>query len=354
MDLLSNLFAALTELIDSLSALVTDSPLTYLAIMALSALDVLAPILPAEATITAASVLAGQGKLNVVWIMLAAGIGAFIGDNVAYWIGRVAGRPLVEKVLRGNTEQLDTVQEQFDRRGGTFIIVGRFIPGGRTAVAIGAGVLRFRWSQFLLYDAVAAVIWAFQAAIPGFIGGSLIQDRPWLAMIFGFVLSALLATGIALLQRRRDGPRAAETPVKPAVPSIGGVDASIGGVDASIGGVVEPASTGLEAAIDAVPDVETASRSAGTRSDLATIGWRTRRARRQTAADDGDADPQPGERGGPQQGVVADGEDVSHASADGLAREGAQHSAGQDGGEMPAELAAHEHVDAGMERTGQQ
>ncbi len=301
MDLLSNLASAITQLIDSLSAMVTDSPLTYLVIMAMSALDVLAPILPAEATITAASVLAGQGKLNVVWIMLAAGIGAFIGDNVAYWLGRAAGRPLVEKVLRGNTEQLDTVQEQFDRRGGTFIIIGRFIPGGRTAVAVGAGVLRFSWPQFVVYDALAVVIWAIQAAIPGFIGGSLIQDRPWLAMIFGFVLSALLATSIALVQRRRDG---------------------------------QP--------------------SAGTGSDLAAIGRGTRWRRRQTAADDGDTDPQPGEGRGPEQAVVADGEDVSHASADGLAREGAQHGAGQDSGEMPSEVAAHEDVDAGMERAGQQ
>ncbi len=253
MHLLSNLFSAITEAIDSLSALITNSPLTYLVIMALSAFDVLMPILPAEATITAASVLAGQGKLNVVWIMLAAGIGAFIGDNVAYWIGRAAGRPLVEKVLRGNTGQLEGVQEQFDRRGGTFIIIGRFIPGGRTAVAIGAGVLHFSWSQFLLYDAVAAVIWAVQAAIPGFIGGALIQDRPWLAMIFGFVLSALLATGIALLQRRRDSQHSGEIPIKPAV-------LGIGGVDARIGHAVEPDATHLEIAPDADPGSEAVPR----------------------------------------------------------------------------------------------
>ena len=47
---------------------------------------------------------------------VAAGLGAFVGDNIAYWIGRAAGRPLVERVLRGNTEQLDNVQEQFHKR----------------------------------------------------------------------------------------------------------------------------------------------------------------------------------------------------------------------------------------------
>ena len=200
MELLTDIFTWATGLIDSLTALVTDSPLTYLVIFAMAALDVLVMVIPAEATITASAVLAGQGTLNVVWIMVAAGLGAFVGDNVAYWIGRAAGRPLVEKVLRGRTEQLDDVQAQFDRRGGLFIIVGRFIPGGRTAVAVGAGILHFPWLQFIVYDALAALIWAIQAVIPGFIGGRLIQDQPWLAMVIGFVLSAALAVSIALVQ----------------------------------------------------------------------------------------------------------------------------------------------------------
>ena len=227
MDLLFEIFEWATGLIDSLTELVTDSPITYLVIFAMSAIDVLIPIIPAEATVTASAVLAGQGTLNIVWVMVAAALGAFVGDNVAYWIGRAAGRPLVERVLRGNTEQLDLVQEQFDRRGGMFIIVGRFIPGGRTAVAVGAGILHFNYVQFVIYDAVAAIIWSIQAALPGYIGGSLIQDQPWLAMVIGFALSALLATGIALFQRRRDKVRARETPVKPAVVGIGGVTAAL-------------------------------------------------------------------------------------------------------------------------------
>lgn len=251
MELLTEILAWATVLIDSLAELVTDSPVTYLIILAMAAIDVIMPIIPAEATVTAAAVLAGQGTLNIVWVMVAAGLGAFIGDNIAYWIGRATGRPLVEKVLRGNTAQLDKVQEQFDKRGGIFVIIGRFVPGGRTAVAVGAGILHFSWGQFLIYDAIAAVIWSLQAAIPGYIGGSLIQDRPWLAMIFGFVLSALMAGGIALLQRWWDRRKQVpvEVPIKPAVVGIGGVDARIA---AKVG--PGPASGGVPA--EPVPEPE--------------------------------------------------------------------------------------------------
>jgi membrane-associated protein len=253
MELLTEIFTWATGLIDSLTSLITDSPITYLVIFAMSAIDVIVPILPAEATVTASAVLAGQGTLNIVWVMIAAGLGAFVGDNIAYWIGRAAGRPLVEKVLRGNTQQLDGVQEQFDKRGGMFIIIGRFIPGGRTVVAVGAGILHFSWLQFVLYDALAAVIWAFQAALPGFIGGRLVQDQPWLAMVFGFVLSALLAGGIALGQRWWDRRKSVEVevPLKPAVVGIGGVDAKINARLDKVGkedaGAPTPSSEGAEA-----------------------------------------------------------------------------------------------------------
>ena len=205
METLTELFTTATELVDSLTAIVTDSPWTYVLIFAMAAIDVVFPLLPAEATITAAAVLAGTGQLNIVWVMIAAGLGAFVGDNVAYWIGRTAGRPVVERIMRGNTGQLDSVEEQFRLRGGTFIIVGRFVPGGRTAVAVGAGVLGFKWARFILYDAIAAVIWAFQAALPGFIGGIAFADRPWLALVIGFGLSAVIAGGVALIQRWRSG-----------------------------------------------------------------------------------------------------------------------------------------------------
>lgn len=218
MEMLNEFFAWATGFIDSLTQLVTDSPITYLVIFTLTVVDVLLPVIPAEAAVTAAAVLAGQGSLNVVWLMLAAGLGAFVGDNVAYWIGRAAGRPVVTRILRGQSDQLDRAQVQFDQRGGIFIIIGRFIPGGRTVVAISAGVLHFSWLQFLAYDALAAVIWSFQAVIPGFIGGSIISDKPWLAMIFGFVLSGSLALTLALTQRwwqsrqqaKDGGPKAAE------------------------------------------------------------------------------------------------------------------------------------------------
>jgi membrane protein DedA with SNARE-associated domain len=200
-DALNESLTRITELADSLLSLVTDSPITYLVLLGLTAVDPMFPILPAEGAVTAAAVLAGQGQLTLAWVVLAAGLGAFLGDNIVYWIGRVAGRPVISRVLRGQVDRLEAAERQFERHGGIFIIVGRFIPGGRTLSSMSAGALGFSWPRFIAWDALAACVWAAQAVLPGYIGGVLVSDRPWLAMVVGFTLSLTLAAVIALGQR---------------------------------------------------------------------------------------------------------------------------------------------------------
>jgi membrane-associated protein len=224
-ELIGDLLAALDSLTQTLAGMLTDSPLTYLLVFGLVALDVLFPLLPAEASVLIAAVLAGTGQLSLAWVVVAATLGAFVGDNVAYWIGRAAGRPLVERVMRGHADRLEQVGDQFHERGGSFIIIGRFLPGGRTAVSVGAGVLHYPWARFIAYDAVAAVVWALQAALPGYIGGVVFADRPWIGLAIGVVLAVVITVTIEGIRRNRERRR-----------TSGAVDAGAGaGADAGVG-----------------------------------------------------------------------------------------------------------------------
>jgi membrane protein DedA with SNARE-associated domain len=67
--------------------------------------------------------------------------------------------------------RLEWAERQLAERGGELIAVGRFIPGGRTAVTLGAGILGFPWGRFLLYDAFASLGWALFASLLGYYGG---------------------------------------------------------------------------------------------------------------------------------------------------------------------------------------
>jgi membrane protein DedA with SNARE-associated domain len=75
--------------------------------------------------------------------------------------------------------------------GGQLIVVGRFIPGGRTVVTLSAGMLRFRWRRFLVFDAAAALIWALYAALLGYFGGRAFEnaERKGLLLALGIGLA---------------------------------------------------------------------------------------------------------------------------------------------------------------------
>ncbi len=82
-------------------------------------------------------------------------------------------------------------------RGGYLIVVARFIPGGRTAVTLAAGILEMPWRKFIPFDLAAGFIWGSYAALVGYFGGKAFEEEPWK----GLVLALAIAFGI----RRRGG-----------------------------------------------------------------------------------------------------------------------------------------------------
>jgi membrane-associated protein len=88
----------------------------YLVIFALAALDVVFPVLPSESAVILGGVLAWQGRLGVVPLVLAAAAGAIAGDHLSYGLGRWThrgGRPQrshtkAAQVQAWAAQQLDT------------------------------------------------------------------------------------------------------------------------------------------------------------------------------------------------------------------------------------------------------
>ena len=124
--------------------------------------------------------------------------------NTSYAIGRTGGR-LVCPWLTGRRRQA-TVQwarQELDRRGGLIVVVARYIPGGRTAATLTAGLTRFAYRRFAAFAALAAVSWALYAGLLGYLGGRIFHDRVWLAVLVAFALVAALAFAVELIRRVR-------------------------------------------------------------------------------------------------------------------------------------------------------
>ena len=174
----------------------------YGIVFLLAYLDVLVPVVPSEASVITAGVVASAGGLYLPLIIVAAACGAFLGDNIAYLIGRRWGTRATKRFLRGGKAQrtLDWAERQLTRRGGELIVVSRFIPGGRTAVTLAAGTLRFPWRRFAVFDALAALIWALYASLLGYFGGRAFENEAWKGLLLAFGLAFAVTGGVEVVR----------------------------------------------------------------------------------------------------------------------------------------------------------
>jgi len=195
---------------DQFTQLVADaSSWAYLALAVFALLDAVLPIVPSETAVITGGVVAATGDLFLPLVIGCAAAGAFLGDNGAYLLGRRYGERARRRFFTGEkgTRRLAWAQGQLTRRGGELIIVGRFIPGGRTAVTLTAGMTHFSWPRFARYDAVASVAWATYAAMLGYFGGKAFENSPWKGLVLAFALALAVTGGIeatrAVRRRRR-------------------------------------------------------------------------------------------------------------------------------------------------------
>lgn len=195
---------------DQFTHVVADASLwAYLIIFWFAVIDAVLPIVPSETAVITAGVVASSGHLLLAIVIAAAALGAFAGDNLAYFLGRRFGTRIKERFVKGDKakRRWAWAERQLTERGGELIAVGRFIPGGRTAVTLSAGTLRFSWRRFAFFDAIAAVVWALYAALLGFFGGRAFEDSPLkgLLLAFGIALAVTVGTEAVrwLLKRRR-------------------------------------------------------------------------------------------------------------------------------------------------------
>lgn len=188
---------------DWLTQEVGQSAVTYPVVFAAAGTDVLFPLIPSETIVITASVLAAQGELFIWLIVPLVAVGAFLGDNLCYLLGRRIGDPVADRLFKGETGQarLKWAEEALRRRGAILIGVGRFIPGGRTATTFAAGTLEMPYRQFAVADAFAASLWALYISMLGYLGGETFQDSLWLPLATTFACA--MAVGLCFEAWRR-------------------------------------------------------------------------------------------------------------------------------------------------------
>ncbi|MCY1136388.1 VTT domain-containing protein [Actinoplanes sp. Pm04-4] len=186
-------------MLDRLTPLIS-SPWLYVVVFAIVAVDGFIPAMPSDPVVIGLAALSAGGPPDVAVLAAVVIAGGMAGDRVAYLLGRGAGH----RVRNAKLVQAKYKAGQALRRyGGGAIIVGRFLPYGRTATAMTSGSAAQPVARFTLHTGLASVAWAAYAIGLGRLGGETFVDSPLLGAAFGMALGMVVGITHTLVQRRR-------------------------------------------------------------------------------------------------------------------------------------------------------
>lgn len=151
--------------------------------------------IPGETVTLAGGFLAGSDQLNY-WIVLSDAIlGATIGGNIGYWVGRSGGWPLllgVGRVFRVQEPQLISLKNQFSENAAKAVFLGRFVALLRIFASPLAGIAQMPYSRFMLYNTLGAAVWASVMVTLSYFAGQVVPLEKLVTWASKFAIVTLL------------------------------------------------------------------------------------------------------------------------------------------------------------------
>lgn len=151
---------------------------------------------PGDSLLFTAGLLASGGTFNIFTLVLLVTVAAILGDSAGYWLGARYGRCLFAKedAFFLSPKNLERTEAFYTKYGVRAIILARFVPVVRTFAPILAGVGSMKYSTFIRYNILGALLWGTGITLLGFFLGSLIPDIDTylLPIILGIIFISFL------------------------------------------------------------------------------------------------------------------------------------------------------------------
>ena len=161
--------------------------------------------LPGDSILFSAGlVAAAHGEVNIVVLVTVIFIAAFFGDQVGFVLGRLVGRPYLERHTSPRIQQMIARSERFyEQTGWWAVVAARFFPWIRTFVPPIAGASKMNYYKFLSANVLGALLWGVGITLAGYYAASLPWVKNWSYAIAAFFITASLVSALVNYLRLR-------------------------------------------------------------------------------------------------------------------------------------------------------
>ena len=160
--------------------------------------------LPGDSLLFSAGLVAAtHGNVNIVILVLVIVAAAFFGDQVGFVIGRVVGRPYLDKRESPRIKKMIINAEAFyEKTGWWAVVAARFFPWIRTFVPPIAGASHMNYYKFLSANILGAVLWGAGITLAGYYAASIPGVKTFSYVIAAFFITASVISGFVNYSRR--------------------------------------------------------------------------------------------------------------------------------------------------------
>lgn len=157
---------------------------------------------PGDTLLFTTGILCSTGYLdtNIILLCLLIWLAAILGNLLGYVFGRKVGEALFNKKdsLLFKKKYIITAEAFFNKHGGKALIMGRFLPIIRTFAPIFAGVVRFDFKSFLIFNVSGGFLWVFSLVLAGYFVAEIFPEiRNYLEY---FILGIIVITWIPVIR----------------------------------------------------------------------------------------------------------------------------------------------------------
>ncbi len=149
-------------------------------------------------------VAAAHGNVNILILVSVIFIAAFFGDQIGFVLGRLVGRPYLERHDSPRMRSMIAQSERFyEQTGWWAVVAARFFPWIRTFVPPIAGASKMNYYKFLTANALGALLWGAGITLAGYYAATIPMVKTWSYAIATFFICASLVSALVNYLRHR-------------------------------------------------------------------------------------------------------------------------------------------------------
>ena len=164
-------------------------------------------VLPGEIAAILGGVLASRGHVSLPLLVVIVVAAAVAGPFIGYEIGRRMGdRLFAARALnrvRGGTER---ARSALNSRGGTAVLLGRFVAIVRAIMPAAAGAAGVRYRTFAVYNVLGGLMWGAGYCLLGYLAGSayaVVERRVGAGLAIAIGAVVVVAIAVWIVRRHR-------------------------------------------------------------------------------------------------------------------------------------------------------